>query len=216
MLCSYCQINEANFTLKNGKACCSPTYQSCPGIKAKIGIKISAKLTEQYKNGIRESHFKKLNDGSVWRGRSHKQETKDLLSNLSIGRKMPKSFSDNRSTEMKSRYLNGWESKAGRTKKIDYVSSIAGSVKLDGSWELAVAKFFDLTNTNWVRNKKRFDYTDSLGKTRTYCPDFYLPDSCTYIEVKGYTTELDRIKWNQFNENLEVWDKPVLKNKGIL
>lgn len=124
-------------------------------------------------------------------------------------------WSKNRSDEMKIRYSKGWESKAGRTKKIHYKSNIAGEVLLDGTWELKVAMFFDQNDIKWERNKKRFLYKDK-DKERTYCPDFFLVDSNLYVEVKGYVTELDKIKWQQFTEKLEIWNKSVLKEKGIL
>ena len=50
------------------------------------------------------------------------------------------------------RYKNGWQTKCGRAPKIIYESSIAGSVRLDGSWELKVAKYLDINKINWKRN----------------------------------------------------------------
>lgn len=215
MKCSYCS-KEAEYTLKNGKFCCQPNYQSCPEIKVKAGKKISESLKRQYAEGSRESHFVKLNDGSIWKGRSHSDKTKNKLSKKSAGRKMSEEFKESRSIEMKHRYETGWESKAGRTKKIEYDSPIAGLVKLDGSWELATAEYLDHNKINWQRNKKRFAYVDSIGKCRTYCPDFYLVDSNTYVEVKGYATELDQLKWKLFTETLEIWDKSILRKKHII
>lgn len=113
------------------------------------------------------------------------------------------------------RYASGWQSTAGRTKKIDYESPIAGKIKIDGNWELETCKFFDKNNYNWIRNTKRFNYIDSKNIERTYCPDFYLIDLDMYVEVKGYTTELDIMKWNQFPNKLEIWDKDKLKEKNI-
>ncbi len=113
------------------------------------------------------------------------------------------------------RYNEGWESTAGRTKKIKYISLIAGEVLIDGRWELAVCEYLDKHNIKWKRNKKRFPYIYE-NKNRTYCPDFYLIDSDIYIEVKGYQTNLDNAKWEQFRKELEVWDKKVLREKGIL
>lgn len=129
----------------------------------------------------------------------HSEETKLLLSKL-----------------MKERYSNGWESTAGRCKKITYKSSIAGEVKLDGKWELNTAIYLDGLGIKWIRNKKRFVYFNSLkNKTSTYCPDFFVENWNCYIEVKGFITELDKIKWSQFKENLEVWDKKKLISLGI-
>jgi len=114
------------------------------------------------------------------------------------------------------RYKNGWQPRAGRCKKITYISHVAGEVKLDGNWELKVAQYFDSNNINWERNAKRFKYLDSNGKERSYCPDFFLLDENKYIEVKGFVTELDKLKWNQFPYDLEIWNKDVLRILNIL
>lgn len=114
------------------------------------------------------------------------------------------------------RYKNGWESTAGRCKKYEYNSKIAGNIKVDGSWELGVAKYLDGIGVKWIRNKNRFKYFNSIkNRISTYCPDFFVEDWNSYIEVKGYKTELDVIKWSQFKYNLEVWDKEKLKLLGI-
>ncbi|GJQ43998.1 MAG: hypothetical protein JETCAE03_34960 [Ignavibacteriaceae bacterium] len=118
--------------------------------------------------------------------------------------------------KIKERYANGWEVKCGRCKKIDYISLIAGKVKLDGSWELKVAQYLDENKINWKRNKQRFDYINLKNKKSTYCPDFYLKDEDKFIEVKGYKTDLDECKWSQFPEKLEIWDKKRLKELNIL
>ena len=47
---------------------------------------------------------------------------------------------------MLKRYEAGWEPKCGRALKLDYYSPIAGQIKVDGSWELAVAKYLDTAN----------------------------------------------------------------------
>ena len=117
---------------------------------------------------------------------------------------------------MLERYSNGWESTAGRCKKITYISNIAGEIKVDGNWELQVAKYLDSLNVLWIRNKKRFKYFNTIKqKISTYCPDFYVYDWKSYIEVKGYKTELDDIKWKQFTEKLEIWDKKKLVDLGL-
>lgn len=177
---------------------------------------MSDKLKSQYEDGTRQSYFVDFNDGSFWKGKKHSDETKNKLSIINTGKKMDDNFKDKRRIEMLNRYKNGWESTAGRTKKIEYHSPIAGLVKVDGSWELKVCKYFDENKINWLRNKKRFDYIDKDLKKRTYCPDFYLVDIDTYIEVKGYKTELDEYKWKFFNNKLEIWDKNILKEKNIL
>lgn len=108
------------------------------------------------------------------------------------------------SERKKKLYASGWEPTCGRCKKYDYASPSAGTVKLDGTWELKVAKFFDERGLVWKRNKKRFPYIKPDGKASTYQPDFFVEDWNCYVEVKGYETDLDRAKWSQFKENLKI------------
>ena len=130
----------------------------------------------------------------------HTNETKKLLSKL-----------------MYERYKNGWESIAGRCKKYDYISIIAGNIKVDGRWEYVVAEYLDSLNINWKRNTIRFEYFNEIkNKISTYCPDFYLIDLDVYIEVKGYKTDLDECKWKQFKYKLEIWDKSKMKELNLL
>lgn len=118
------------------------------------------------------------------------------------------------SENMKSRYASGWEHVCGRSKKYNYYSPIAGKIKVDGTWELKVAKHLDAIAVNWCRNKKRFEYIRPDGSKSTYQPDFYVHEWELYLEVKGYETELDRAKWRQFPEKLEVWYKDKIDTLG--
>jgi hypothetical protein len=114
------------------------------------------------------------------------------------------------------RYEAGWMPKAGRCKKYKYVSPIAGEIYLDGTWELAVAKWLDEKQYNWTRNTKRFQYINLKGLMSHYVPDFWVEELGGYLEVKGYETDLDRCKWSQFNETLVVWKRKDLKEFKIL
>lgn len=216
MLCDYCNKKEGEYTLKNGKICCMPNFQSCEGFKKKASEKLSEILKSQYDSGKRTSHFKKWNDGSFWKGRKHTEETKRKLSSSGSGRKMSDEFKKKRKLDMEKRYSEGWECRAGRTKKIKYFSEIAGEVTVDGLWELNVCKFLDSQKIKWERNKKRFKYTDTEGRMRSYCPDFYLVESDTFLEIKGFETDLDRLKWSQFSEKLIVWKKKELIERNII
>ena len=123
----------------------------------------------------------------------HSEETKKQLS------KMKKEL-----------YATGWEPICGRSKKYTHVSPIAGTIKVDGTWEVKVAEHLDKIEVKWVRNKKRWHYIRPDGREATYQPDFFVEDWNTYIEVKGYETELDWAKWSQFNEKLIVIKKKEL------
>lgn len=108
------------------------------------------------------------------------------------------------SKKMKERYDSGWECVAGRCPKYNYSSPIAGDIKVDGSWELTFCQYADKVGLTWRRNLDRFVYIKPDGKKSTYQPDFYVAEWNSYVEVKGYETELDRAKWSQFPENLII------------
>jgi hypothetical protein len=114
------------------------------------------------------------------------------------------------------RYEAGWMPKAGRCKKYKYVSPVAGEVYLDGTWELAVAKWLDKNGYNWKRNTKRFQYINLKEKISHYVPDFWVDEFNSYLEVKGYETALDRCKWSQFKDPLIVWKKKDLLGMNLI
>lgn len=68
----------------------------------------------------------------------------------------------------------------------------------------------------WQRCKESFGY-EFENKKRKYTPDFYLPESNEYVEVKGYKTEKDLAKWSQFppNKKLKVLMKEELLALGL-
>jgi hypothetical protein len=155
-------------------------------------------------------------------GEDRANEIKQKLSNNAKNTRAPmseetaKEFSRKVSERMKLQYANGWESKCGRSKKYDYVSETAGKIKVDGTWELKVAIYLDSINVKWSRPVNRFKYIKPDGKESTYRPDFYVEDWDSYIEVKGYKTELDDCKWSQFPKKLIIWQKTELVKLGIL
>jgi len=137
------------------------------------------------------------------------------INNAKNPRTHTEEFKQRQRKQILERYENGWMPKAGRCKKYTYSSPIAGIVSLDGTWELAVAKWLDENNYIWNRNTKRFPYYDTKNKLRYYTPDFYCKEF-GYIEVKGYETELDRCKWKHFKEPLTVWKRKHLTEMNIL
>jgi hypothetical protein len=125
-------------------------------------------------------------------------------------------FKEKQRDRIIARYEAGWMPKSGRCKKYRYTSTIAGEVLLDGTWELAVAKWLDQNQYTWKRNTKRFQYIRLDGKISHYTPDFWVKELNGYLEVKGYETTLDRCKWSQFNEPLTVWKRKELTEMKII
>ena len=79
-----------------------------------------------------------------------------------------------------------------------------------GKWELEYAKYLDSNHIQWKWNQNRFKYITG-SKTGYYKPDFYLIDEDVYVEIKGYETKLDQVKWEQFPNTLKV-----LRGKDLL
>lgn len=103
-----------------------------------------------------------------------------------------------------------WHHGAGKSKKYTYKG-----YKFDSTWEVQLAIYWDSKEINWIRNSETFPYFWNK-KNRSYTPDFLLPNSNTYIEVKGYKTERDIAKWSSFPGRLQIFDERILKDMGVL
>jgi len=61
------------------------------------------------------------------------------------------------------------------------------NVKVQGTWELKYAEYLNKNKINWARPKTRILYTLFDGDySHSYFADFYLPESDTFIEIKGH------------------------------
>lgn len=80
-------------------------------------------------------------------------------------------------------HMGGYRSKSQITKK----SNIYNGYTFDSGAEVYFAKLCDANSISWERNtgNYKFPYVDDQGKTRYYYPDFLLPNSNTFIEIKG-------------------------------
>jgi hypothetical protein len=222
-ICEFGCGKEAIHQFKSsGKWCCSKNANSCEGKKntdrekkrgknpwigkkhprARLGCIPPNKgktLEELYGNVKAEEIRKQMSESKIGCKTWHKIDKETV-------ERIKKEASERAYT----RHAQGWQGAIGRCKKIKYTSPIAGEVMLDGGWELLVAQYFDKHGIDWRRNKKRFKYVYN-NKERFYTPDFFLVKENSFIEVKGYETDLDREKWRQFPEKLEVWKKEKIK-----
>lgn len=188
MLCDFCR---KEFTkLIHHIAYCKDN----PNRSTKVGKPKGIPPWNKGKTGFVTSVETRAKIGIKSRGRTHSVETKEKMSQ-----------------QKKDLYASGWEPTCGRSKKYKYSSPIAGDISVDGTWELIVAKYLDFLRFTWQRNRKRFPYIHLNGKDSTYQPDFYIEEIDCYIEVKGYETDLDRCKWNQFPHKLKVWRRKEIQ-----
>lgn len=87
--------------------------------------------------------------------------------------------------------------------------------KFHGTWELKYAQWLDSQNIRWRKPKENFHY-ELNGTSHRYTPDFYLIDEMCYVEIKGYETEKDRAKWDQFPLKLKVLKGKELNELGLI
>lgn len=84
------------------------------------------------------------------------------------------------------------------------------------NWEVQYAKYLDKNKISWLYESKTFD----LGNT-TYTPDFYLPKTNEYIEIKGYKTDIFKNKIRKFKNqyrdiNIKILNQKELKQLGVI
>jgi hypothetical protein len=82
----------------------------------------------------------------------------------------------------------------GKTLPVDYQKGDI-IITMRSPWEVDFAEALDRHGIAWDFEPKRFD----LGWT-TYLPDFYLPASDTYVEVKGWLREDAATKMASFQK----------------
>ena len=84
------------------------------------------------------------------------------------------------------------------------------------SWEVAYAKYLDKNNLKWEYERDTFNL-----KNTTYTPDFYLPETNQYVEIKGYMHSEAYLKIKEFilnnpDINYVIIRRKDLKKVGVL
>ena len=77
-------------------------------------------------------------------------------------------------------------------------------------WEANYARYLNQMEINWEYESKTFWFEDIRSGTTSYTPDFYLPDSGRWFEVKGQwdsksKTKLRRFKKYHPDEFAKLW-----------
>lgn len=127
------------------------------------------------------------------------EETRNKISHNTTGRKHSEESIQKISRAMQAAVANNPESyrgtyNRGRVKEL----ICSNGFRVLGSWEKKFVEFCLDNSINIEQSNKGFSY--EWNGTRTYFPDFYLPESDIWIEVKGLQTERDDCKWKYFRE----------------
>lgn len=161
-------------------------------------VKISAK--KNWKN--------RQANGTVRTGIVPKSAFKPGNDNGKLGKTHKELFGDKRSAELSKKIANKLKGRfAGENNPMfgkppmnkknnhrgGYVESPSqGKVWMRSSWEIEYANYLTSQGLQWLYESAYFD----LGNGRTYRPDFYLPETNEWHEVKGYLTDLDKEKFS--------------------
>lgn len=115
-----------------------------------------------------------------------------------------------------SRSMNGNQNANHRGDRQSYYNDI----RMDSSWEVKTARYFDENRIEWKYNERGFTLSDG----RVYYPDFFIYENLQFIkliEVKGYFREANRLKFEMFLREYplvktELWQKQELKDRKII
>lgn len=108
----------------------------------------------------------------------------------------------------------------GRCKWYDYTSKNGINYKLQGTWELAYAKWLDENNINFKSHIHRIPYIQN-DIEHNYYPDFYLSDEKLYVEIKNIyhhslnPEKFELIRAQNKDINIKLLFKKDLQKLGI-
>jgi len=95
-------------------------------------------------------------------------------------------------------------------------------ILVQGTWEKKYAEWLNEKQIHWTKKHElRISYVDDNGIQRYYHPDFYLPDTNMYIEIKGYYPDkckrkMELVLEQNPDKKLTVLMKADLKSLGIM
>lgn len=143
-------------------------------------------------------HKFSVGDNGTMKGKHHSEKTKRLMSKNRIGK-----YTGRKSPRFGKVAAHG----KGKWFKNNFMRS---------TWEVAYAKYLTKKHVKWLYEPKAFD----LGNT-TYRPDFFLPKSNEYIEIKGYWRDDAKTKFKLFKRlfstiKIIVLQEKELKSMGVL
>lgn len=106
--------------------------------------------------------------------------------------------------------------KGCHSKNYHYKGGYYKGIWMRSSWEIKYAKYLDKNKIKWKYEYKAFD----LGES-TYTPDFYLPKTDEYIEIKGWWRNEAKRKLKIFKKiyskiKITVLNKKQLKELKII
>lgn len=210
----------------------------------KVGLtNYNRRLTEEQKEKNNESHrllyqseyYKECIAPSIkeslrkWhathehpRGMSGKHHTPDACKRISEYQKAQwAAKSDEERREIRDR-LHTWQIQHGHTSDENTYSRCRRGIREDlgiffrSRWEANIARLLNKFNILWQYEPHRFKYPDNEDGILSYCPDFYLPDSDIWLEIKGWMDETSIKRIAMFKEYYpEEYKKLVIVDEPL-
>jgi len=173
------------------------------------------------------------------KGRKHTEESKKKIAASLLGRKIL--WVEKISKAMTGRIIDGeWRRKIsqatrkryedpieraydyamqhrGMAKNLQwYISPTAGKVPLRSSYEVIMAKWLDENRKEWKYEGIVTSYIGRDEREHNYYVDFYLPKEKKCIEVKGWVSDVDKLKFEAFRKQhpelkLEVYGEKEIR-----
>lgn len=96
-----------------------------------------------------------------------------------------------------------------------------GRIEMKSTWELAYAKYLDAKGIDWQYEPRWFNIGKGNWRGNSYTPDFYLPGSRHYVEIKGHVTAAVLMKLRKMKRQyptvvINLIDGPVLQALGVI
>lgn len=197
MECEFGCKQEASYTLKNGKACCSEKFQSCPAFieRMRDGLRGQSNPQNQscrfcgslFKRAKKHELYCKNNPNRTKQAYSWQTGHTPWNKGISTPGKPHSDKTKQKMSEIAKRNGNGGYIRgSGRGKRGWYKG-----IWCDSSWELAYVIYCLDHHVSIERSKKRLTY-EYKGQQCTYVPDFEVENEI--VEIKGVNTPRWRAK----------------------
>lgn len=155
-----------------------------PVIEAARREKIRASVTQQHADGKKTETVKKLHQGHL------DARARGAYSHLS-GAKRPVEVGEKISNGLVRAFAEGRLTPIGYRGK----GTVYKGIKMRSGLEAEFAKQLDEAGIPWQYEPRRFNLSWC-----TYVPDFYLPETDTWVECKGWMSEVSERKVNSFRQ----------------
>ena len=221
ILCDYGCGDEAFYTFKNGKRCCSQSTSKCIAMVKKNSDGLIKARKDKGNSFWKNGHPRPMKNKAPWnKGLTKDSDERIKESSVKVSEGLKIAVIEGRVTgkakteeaekiradkirqhALKTN-LGGYKRRSGRGKKGWYKG-----LWCDSSWELAFAIYCLENNKSITRNTEKRKYFYD-GKEKNYIPDFIVDGEV--IEIKGYRTKEWEAK-HKYNSDVRVYYEKDLR-----